>query len=91
MKKIFYQYCVKANYGTEENPNYVDTFVDKTLNCYTDEEYEQNIQIAQQEAYEGKIDVVDVADPEPEPTPSGDDSAVWDELDAAYQEGVDSV
>lgn len=27
----------------------------------------------------------------PEPTPAGDDSAVWDELDAAYQEGVDSV
>lgn len=29
-------------------------------------------------------------EPEPEPTP-GDDSSVWDELDAAYQEGVDSV
>lgn len=29
--------------------------------------------------------------PEPTPAPSGDDSAVWDELDAAYQEGVDSV
>lgn len=26
----------------------------------------------------------------PEPAPA-DDSAVWDELDAAYQEGVDSV
>lgn len=28
---------------------------------------------------------------EPEPIPSGDDSSVWDELDAAYQKGVDSV
>ena len=28
--------------------------------------------------------------PEPE-TPAGDNSTVWDELDAAYQEGVDSV
>lgn len=27
--------------------------------------------------------------PKPEPAPSGD--SVWDELDAAYQEGVDSV
>ena len=27
----------------------------------------------------------------PEPDPPTDDSAVWDELDAAYQEGVDSV
>ena len=35
----------------------------------------------------GEIVVVE----QPEPTPSGDDSSVWDELDAAYQEGVDSV
>ena len=28
-------------------------------------------------------------DPEPAPEPS--DDSVWDELDAAYQEGVDSV
>ena len=28
---------------------------------------------------------------QPELTPSVDDSTVWDELDAAYQEGVDSV
>jgi hypothetical protein len=27
----------------------------------------------------------------PEPAPPTDDSAVWDELDAAFQEGVDSV
>ena len=64
MKKISYQYCVKVNYDTEENPNYVDTFVDKTLNCHTDEEYEKNLLLAQQEAYEGKIDVVDVVEPE---------------------------
>ena len=36
---------------------------------------------------DGEIVVVE----QPEPSPSGDDSAVWDELDAAYQEGVDSV
>ena len=29
--------------------------------------------------------------PVPEPTPTHDDSAVWDALDAAYREGVDSV
>ena len=27
----------------------------------------------------------------PKPVPPADNSAVWDELDAAYQEGVDSV
>lgn len=91
MKKISYKYCVKVNYGKEETPNYVDTFVDKTLNCYTDEEYEKSLPIAQLEAYNGEYTIEEVADPEPEPTPSGDDSAVWDELDAAYQEGVDSV
>lgn len=32
---------------------------------------------------DGEIVVVE----QPEPTPSGDDSAVWDELDAAYQAG----
>lgn len=38
-----------------------------------------------------------VYDPLPEPVepepeiPTGDDSAVWEELDKAYQEGVDSV
>ena len=29
--------------------------------------------------------------PVPEATPTPDDSAVWDALDAAYREGVDSV
>ena len=30
-------------------------------------------------------------EPEPEPDPGQDEISVWDELDAAYQEGVDSV
>lgn len=29
--------------------------------------------------------------PEPEPVPVEPEPTVWDELDAAYQEGVDSV
>ena len=29
--------------------------------------------------------------PEPEQPESGDEISIWDELDAAYQEGVDSV
>ena len=32
----------------------------------------------------------DIPEPDPEPTPSEDES-VWDELDAAYQEGVNDV
>lgn len=30
-------------------------------------------------------------EPDPDPVDPTDDSAVWDALDAAYQEGVDSV
>lgn len=68
MKKISYQYCMKANYDTEENPEYVDTFLDKTLNCHTDEEYERNIQLAQQEAYNGKYTVEEIPEEVSEPT-----------------------
>lgn len=64
MKKISYKYCVKANYGTEENPNYVDTFLNKTLSCHTDEEYEKNLLIAKQEAYNGEYTVEEVDEPE---------------------------
>ena len=65
MKKISYQYCVKSNHGTEDSPNYVDTFLEKTLFCNTDEEYEQSLQTAKQEAYKGKYTVEDVPDPVP--------------------------
>ena len=55
---------------------------------------EVNEEIAKEEAYKGEYTIEDDGKPEPEPAPSGD-SAVWDELDAAYQEGyregVDSV
>lgn len=33
----------------------------------------------------------EMPEPEPEPEPEDDDTNVWDELDKAYQEGVDSV
>ena len=51
---------------------------------------EKNEENAKVEAYNGYT-IDDDGQPEPEPTPSGGDSAVWDELDEAYQKGVDSV
>lgn len=51
---------------------------------------EVNEEIAKKEAYKGEYTIEDDGRPEPEPIPSGD-STVWDELDAAYQKGVDSV
>ena len=35
--------------------------------------------------------VIPEPEPTPEPEPEDDDTNAWDELDAAYQEGVDSV
>lgn len=49
----------------------------------------ENEEIVKTEAYNGEYTIEDNG--VPEPTPSDSDSAVWDELDAAYQEGVDSV
>ena len=60
MKKISYQYCMKANYGTEEYPEYVDIFLDKTLNCHTDEELEKNLLIAKREAYNGEYTIEEI-------------------------------
>lgn len=86
MKEIKYFYNNSINTGTDENPNWVDNLFGKRI-PYT----EANEEIAKAEAYNGEYTIEDDGQPEPEPTPSGDDSAVWDELDAAYQEGVDSV
>jgi hypothetical protein len=65
------------------------TFNEKEIKC-SDETFEANYAIALKEAYNGEVTVEEVDDPET-PAPSGGDSSVWDELDAAYQEGVDSV
>lgn len=59
MKKISYKFNIEANYGTEENSKCIDTFLNKTLICHTDEEYEENLLIAQQEAYLGEYTVED--------------------------------
>ena len=52
---------------------------------------EANLELAKAEAHNGEYEIYDDVEPEPTPAPAGDDSVVWDELDAAYQEGVDSV
>jgi hypothetical protein len=49
---------------------------------------EVNELVAAKEADNGEYIIVDDGQPEPE-TPSED--SVWDELDEAYQRGVDSV
>lgn len=92
MKKLIYKiegYTFVYNPETkkEEQRSCVSTV---TVECPTQAVFDTNYPIAEKEAIPGSIEVTGEFDPEPE-TPSGDDFAVWDELDKAYQEGVDSV
>ena len=86
MKILKYNLCTIVNHGTEEEPK-----IEEILSPVTMGWNEVNEEIAKAEAYKGEYTIEDDGQPEPEPTPSGGDSAVWDELDEAYQKGVDSV
>lgn len=87
MRWLKYNLCTKVNRGTEEKPVWEDSLTPAIMSLN-----EINERIAKSEAYNGEYTITpDDGQPEPEPTPSEGDSAVWDELDAAYQEGVDSV
>ena len=83
MKILKYNLCTKVNHGTEEEPK-----IEEILSPVTMGWNEVNEEIAKKEAYNGEYTIEDDGMPEPEP-PSED--SVWDELDAAYQRGVDSV
>jgi hypothetical protein len=83
MKKISYQMLQTMVLDGVELPKSEEYMASITI-PYS----EENEEIAKREAYNGEYTVEGEFDPEPEP-PSGD--SVWDELDAAYQRGVDSV
>lgn len=74
----------RINHGTEEEPKWEDALLPKEIPWN-----KGNEEIATKEAYKGEYTIEDDGQPEPEPTPSED--SVWDELDEAYQKGVDSV
>jgi hypothetical protein len=61
-------------------------FMSKEIVCY-DAVFESNYALALKEAYSGEVTVEEVPDPEPAPA----ESTVWDEMDAAYQEGVNAA
>ena len=89
MKLIEYKVCVRVNHGTDEEPQFEEKIHSAKIECKTQESFDANYPIAEKEAIPGTIEVSGEFDPEPEKPI--DDSSVWDELDAAYQEGVDSV
>ena len=66
MKIIKYQLMTEINYGTEENPNIVQTFNDVEIQC-SDIAFESNYAIAEKEAY-GEITVEDIPDEPVAPT-----------------------
>lgn len=91
MKIIKYKFLsCEVNRGTEENPKYEPVFLYKELNCPTEADLEVNLPIVQEEAYKGEYLVEGEFDPEPE-VPETGDVVTWAALNAAYQEGVDSV
>lgn len=89
-KVIKYKFLsCEVNHGTEENPDIEQIILDAELTCPTQAIYDANYPIAEREAY-GEITVEGEFDPELEAEETGN-TVTWDELDAAYQEGVDSV
>ena len=88
MKVLKYQIeSGSVNRGTEEVPYFEPILLPHER--HSDEaNFEKNYAIAQREAYNGEVTVEDIPDPEPVP---GESEDVWAELDAAYQEGVNSI
>lgn len=58
MKILKYKLCTKVNYGTEEEPNIVETFSDVEMGWN-----EINEEIAMREAYNGEYAIEDVKEP----------------------------
>ena len=86
-KFIKYKFLsAEINHGTEETPDIEQILLDVEIKCPTQASYDANYPIAEKEAV-GEIIVE--GEFEPEPVLPTDDSAVWDELDAAYQAGYD--
>lgn len=90
-KVIKYKFLsCEVNHGTEENPVMEQIILDKSIECSNQTVYDANYPIAEKEAIEGTVEVSGEFDPEPEDTDTGD-VVTWAALNAAYQEGVDSV
>ena len=63
MKYISYQIMTEVNYGTDDEPNIKQAFTPTKI-LYS----EGNIQLASKEAYNGKYEIIDDGEPEPEPS-----------------------
>lgn len=69
MKIIKYKFLsCEVNHGTEDNPQYEPILFDKELNCNTEADFEINLPIAQEEAYNGEYTVEGEFDEYPIPS-----------------------
>ena len=87
MKKLIYKvegYTIVYNPETEADEQHLSL-----ATAVVENPTEKDIARATEISYNGEYTIEDDGQPDPE-IPSAE-SSVWDELDAAYQEGVDSV
>lgn len=73
--------------GYEEKEEVTQIFSNVAIKCNASN-FDANYAIAEKEAYNGEITVEDDGEPDPA-VPANDDSAVWNELDKAYEKGYD--
>lgn len=72
-KTIKYKFLSsEVNHGTEEKPNIVQLFLNKSFECKTQAEFDTKYPFAEKEAV-GKIDVTGEFDPVPVAEPTADD------------------
>lgn len=88
MKIIKYQLCTRVNHGTEEEPLWENVLSDVEIRC-TAENLQANEAIAKEEAYNGEYTIED--DGQSDLSISDSNSSIWDELDEAYQNGINSL
>lgn len=89
--ELHYTRKIVHNHGTEDEPNIVEYLQEESVGA-TDADYDVQMAFAKEHSYNGEVTVYEVPDPETPDTPATPtDDHIWEELDKAYQEGVDSV
>lgn len=89
-KIIKYEFVAYEVTRGPESASHTEPVIRKKLfECNTQEQFDASYAIAEAEALPGTLTVSGEFNPAPDP--GTEPAAIWDELDAAYQRGVDSV
>ena len=94
MKKITYQLATEVNHGTQEEPDIETVLSDVVIVCL-DSRLEGNLTLAKAEAYQGEVSSGDLEQRmtavETGKADKTEVQDVWDQMAAAYQEGVQNA